>query len=283
MQWTLLLLLQPLLPLLMVRSQSLAGLSQETIPLFRLTHLGPWDNHNSHATDSPCQGLPSIGATSLTLANQSLERLPSCLPHTLRSLDGSHNLLQTFGGPEFSRLPELRVLTLNHNRISTLHWDHGTPAGLSELDLSHNLLAALPPCSGPRVRNLRSLTLAGNPLRALQSRTFACFPELRLLNLSCSELGHIAHEAFAQEDGGPLAALEVLDLSGTRLERGECGVRAMHAPLGGYRGGWKSGLHSSRGGPRNQPCGPEVPHSRRTADNLLVTYEKTKAQNGGMT
>lgn len=223
MQWTLLLLLQPLLPLLMVRSQSLAGLSQETIPLFRLTHLGPWDNHNSHATDSPCQGLPSTGATSLTLANQSLERLPSCLPHALRSLDGSHNLLQAFGGPEFSRLPELRVLTLNHNRISTLHWDHGMPAELTELDLSYNLLAALPPCSGPPVRNLRSLMLAGNPLKALQSRTFACFPELRLLNLSCSELGRIAHEAFAREDRGPLAALEVLDLSGTRLERVESG------------------------------------------------------------
>ncbi|XP_005365611.1 leucine-rich repeat neuronal protein 4 [Microtus ochrogaster] len=216
MQWTLLL-------LLMVRSQGLAGLSQDTIPLFRLTHLGPWDNPNSRATDSPCQGLPSAEATSLTLANRSLERLPSCLPHTLRSLDGSHNLLQAFGGPEFSRLSELRVLTLNHNRISTLHWDHGTPTGLSELDLSHNLLAALPPCAGPPVRNLRTLILAGNPLRALQSRTFACFPELRLLNLSCSELGHIAHETFALEDGGPLVALEVLDLSGTRLERVESG------------------------------------------------------------
>ncbi|KAH0513928.1 Leucine-rich repeat neuronal protein 4 [Microtus ochrogaster] len=216
MQWTLLL-------LLMVRSQGLAGLSQDTIPLFRLTHLGPWDNPNSRATDSPCQGLPSAEATSLTLANRSLERLPSCLPHTLRSLDGSHNLLQAFGGPEFSRLSELRVLTLNHNRISTLHWDHGTPTGLSELDLSHNLLAALPPCAGPPVRNMRTLMLAGNPLRALQSRTFACFKELRLLNLSCSELGHIAHETFALEDGGPLEALEVLDLSGTRLERVESG------------------------------------------------------------
>ncbi|XP_052582253.1 leucine-rich repeat neuronal protein 4 [Peromyscus californicus insignis] len=220
MPWTLLL-LQLLLP--MVRSQSLAGLSQETGPLFRLTHQGPRDMHDSQATDSPCQGLPAAGATTLTLANLSLERLPSCLPHTLRSLDGSHNLLRAFGGPEFGRLPELRVLTLNHNRISTLHWGRGTPAGLRELDLSHNLLTALPADAGPPERNMRSLVLAGNPLQALQPRTFARFPALQLLNLSCSELDHIAQEAFAGEDGGPLAALEVLDLSGTRLERVESG------------------------------------------------------------
>ncbi|CAH6787820.1 leucine-rich repeat neuronal protein 4 [Phodopus roborovskii] len=226
MRWTLLLLLllsQPLLPLLMVRSQSLAGLSQETIPLFRLTHQGPWDNHNSHTTNSPCQGLPAAGATTLILANRSLERLPSCLPHTLRILDGSHNLLRAFGGPEFSRLPELHILILNHNRISTLHWDQGAPPMLQQLDLSHNLLPALPPCAGPSVLNLHSLALAGNPLQVLQPRTFACFPALQLLNLSCSELSHIAPEAFALEDGGPLVALEVLDLSSTRLERVESG------------------------------------------------------------
>lgn len=215
---------QPLLPLLLVQSQSLAGLSQETIPLFRLTHQGPWDNQDSHTvTNSPCEGLPAAGATTLTLANRSLERLPSCLPHTLRILDGSHNLLRTFGGPEFGRLPELHMLTLNHNRISTLHWGHGMPAMLQELDLSHNLLAALPPCAGPPVLNLRSLALEANPLRALQPRTFACFPALQLLNLSCSELSHIAQEAFVREDGGPLATLEILDLSSTRLERVESG------------------------------------------------------------
>lgn len=234
MGWTLLL---PQLLLLMVRSQGLVGLSQETIPLFRLTRQGPQDMHDSQATDSPCQGLPAAGATTLTLANRSLERLPSCLPHTLRSLDGSHNLLRAFGGPEFGRLPELRVLTLHHNRISTLHWGRGTPAGLRELDLSHNLLTALPAYAGPPEHNLRSLALAGNPLQALQPRTFARFPALQLLNLSCSELDHIAQEAFAGEDGGPLAALEVLDLSGTRLERGESGVRATHAPLGAW--GWR--------------------------------------------
>lgn len=262
MQWTLLL-------LLMVRSQGLAGLSQDTIPLFRLTHLGPWDNPNSRATDSPCQGLSSAEATSLILANRSLERLPSCLPHTLRSLDGSHNLLQAFGGPEFSRLPELRMLTLNHNRISTLHWDHGTPAGLSELDLSHNLLAALPPCAGPPVRNLRTLMLAGNPLRALQSRTFACFPELRLLNLSCSELGHIAHEAFAREDGGPLAALEVLDLSGTRLERGECVVRATQAPLWGWEAAGSQGCILPEVAPETNRVAPKC---HTVAEVLTISW-----------
>lgn len=233
MRWTLLLrLLQLLLQLLMVQSQNLEGLSQETVPLFRLTHQGVWDSLDRHATDSPCEGFPVAGATSLILANRSLERLPSCLPRTLRSLDGSHNLLRALSEPVLGRLPELRVLTLHHNRISALHWARGTLAGLRELDLSHNLLTELPPCAGPSGSSLRSLALAGNPLRALQPQTFACFPALQLLNLSCSELEHIAQEAFAGVDDGPLAALELLDLSGTNLEKGECGVRATHVPLG---------------------------------------------------
>ncbi|XP_051000648.1 leucine-rich repeat neuronal protein 4 [Acomys russatus] len=209
-----------LLLLLMVQSQSLEGLSQEPIPLFRLTQPGSWD---SRATDSPCEGLPTTGATALNLANHNLERLPSCLPRTLRSLDGSHNMLRSLNTSELGSLPELRVLTLHHNRISTLHWDYDILSGLHELDLSYNLLPGLPPCVGPTVRRLRSLALAGNPLRELQPRTFACFPELQLLNLSCSELGIIAQQAFAGEGGGPLAALEVLDLSGTHLEQVESG------------------------------------------------------------
>lgn len=215
MWWTL------LFQLLMVQSQSLEGLSQDPIPLFRLLQLGVGDSHDRRPTDSSCEGLPAAGVTSLNLANRSLERLPSCLPLTLRSLDGSHNLLHALSEPVLRRLPELRVLTLHHNRISVLHWDGSTPAGLRELDLSYNLLAELPPCAGLSRSNLLSLALAGNPLQELQPRTFACFPELQFLNLSCSELGHIAQEAFAGVDGGPLPALELLDLSGTNLERVE--------------------------------------------------------------
>lgn len=222
MWWTLMLqLLQLLLQLQMVQSHSLEGLSQGQIPLFRLTQLGVWDSHDRRPNDSSCEGLPAAGATTLNLANRSLERLPSCLPRTLRILDGSHNLLHALSEPVLRRLPELSVLTLHHNRISVLHWDGSTPAGLLELDLSHNLLTELQPCAGLSRSSLSSLSLAGNPLQALQPRTFACFPELQFLNLSCSKLGHIAQEAFAGVDGGPLAALELLDLSGTNLERVE--------------------------------------------------------------
>lgn len=227
MRWTLMLQLLPLLlQLLMAQSQSLEGLSQDPIPLFRLTQQGSWDNLDRRPTDSPCVGLPATGVTTLNLANRSLKSLPSCLPRTLRSLDGSHNLLSALSEPMLGRLPELRVLTLHHNRISVLHWGRDTLAGLSELDLSHNLLTELPPCAGPSGSSLSSLSLAGNPLRALPPRTFACFPALQLLNLSCSQLGHIAQEAFAGVDGGPLATLELLDLSSTSLERGEYGMRA---------------------------------------------------------
>ncbi|XP_008821067.1 leucine-rich repeat neuronal protein 4 [Nannospalax galili] len=224
MRWTL------LLPLLMMLSLSLSlgGPPQEPVPLFRLTQQGPWESRGSYTTsDSPCEGFP-VGATVLTLVNRSLERLPACLPRTLRSLDGSHNLLRALSTPELGGLQELRELTLRHNRISALRWGGGAPARLLALDLSHNALAALPPCTGPALHSLRMLTLAGNPLRELQPRAFACLPELQLLNLSCSALGRgargsIADGAFTREDGQPLVTLEVLDLSGTHLEQVESG------------------------------------------------------------
>uniref|UniRef100_G1TQU9 Leucine rich repeat neuronal 4 n=1 Tax=Oryctolagus cuniculus TaxID=9986 RepID=G1TQU9_RABIT len=222
--WPVLLFL--LLPPTVLRP-SRAEPSQGRVPLFRITQF-PWGSAGSNATGSPCEGIPSAGATALTLANRSLERLPSCLPPALRSLDGSHNLLRSLSAPELGHLSQLQVLTLRHNRIATLHWGPGGPAALHSLDLSYNRIAALPPCAGPALRNLRALTLVGNPLPALQPRAFACFPELRFLNLSCTELGRgaaeaIAKEAFAGVDGAPLATLEILDLSGTSLERVESG------------------------------------------------------------
>ncbi|XP_072800737.1 leucine-rich repeat neuronal protein 4 [Vicugna pacos] len=222
MWWALLLLLPPTAPRLS-RAEPL-----QKNAVFRLTHRGPWGSRAGNATVSPCEGLPAAGIATLSLANRSLERLPGCLPRTLRSLDGSHNLLRALSAPELGRLPGLRELALRHNRIAALRWGPGAPAALRALDLSHNRLAALPPCAAPALPGLRALALAGNPLRALQPGAFACFPALRLLNLSGTALGRgdqagIADAAFAGAGGAPLAALEVLDLSGTFLPRVQSG------------------------------------------------------------
>ncbi|XP_049724757.1 leucine-rich repeat neuronal protein 4 [Elephas maximus indicus] len=221
MCWALLLLLL-LLPPALLPSQ--AEPPQQRVPLFRLIQQGPREGGGSNATGSTCEGIPAAEAT-FTLANRSLERLPGCLPRTLRNLDGSHNLLSALSAQELGALPQLQVLTLRHNRIAELRWGPGGPAGLQTLDLSYNRLAALPRCeAGPAPSRLRALHLAGNPLRALQPQAFSCFPALRVLNLSSTALGGdgqeaIAEAAFTGADGGALETLEVLDLSGTFLTR----------------------------------------------------------------
>ncbi|XP_059242507.1 leucine-rich repeat neuronal protein 4 [Mustela nigripes] len=202
----------------------LAGPPQERGPLFWLTRQDSRESGAANATVSPCEGLPSAGASTLTLANRSLERLPNCLPPALRNLDASHNLLRALSAAELGALPQLQVLMLRHNRIAELRWGPGGPAALHTLDLSYNQLATLPPCAGPALPGLRSLALAGNPLQTLQPRAFACLPALRFLNLSGTALGRdlgagIADGAFAGAGG----ALEVLDLSGTFLERVQSG------------------------------------------------------------
>ncbi|XP_005874806.1 PREDICTED: leucine-rich repeat neuronal protein 4 [Myotis brandtii] len=55
---------------------SLAEPPQERVPLFRLIQLGPWGSGANDTTGSPCQGLFATGATTLNLANRSLEHLP---------------------------------------------------------------------------------------------------------------------------------------------------------------------------------------------------------------
>lgn len=215
------------------RRVSLAGPSQDGVPLFRLTQQCPWGSGASNATASPCEGLSATGATTLTLANRGLERLPGCLPRALRSLDASHNLLSALRAAELGRLPQLRVLTLRHNRIATLRWHPCAPPRLHALDLSYNRLAALPPCARPALGALRALALAGNPLQALPPGAFACFPALRLLNLSFTALGSGALGAIADAAFAPLATLEVLDLSGTLLDQGESWVpRVFRGGLG---------------------------------------------------
>ncbi|XP_045689129.1 leucine-rich repeat neuronal protein 4 [Phyllostomus hastatus] len=205
------------------RALSLAGPLHQRVLLFRLTQQGPSESGASNTTDSPCEGLFPTGATTLTLANRSLARLPSCLPSSLRSLNGSHNLLSVLSASELGHLPQLQVLTLHHNRIGTLLWGPGWPTGLHTLDLGYNKLAALPPCAGPALSSLRTLELSGNPLQSLPPRAFACFPELRLLNLSRTALGSGAQMDIADTAFAPLATLEVLDLSGTLLKQVQSG------------------------------------------------------------
>ncbi|XP_019500130.1 PREDICTED: leucine-rich repeat neuronal protein 4 [Hipposideros armiger] len=220
MWWALrLLLLLLLLPPTAALNPSLARTSQERTPLFRLIQQGPWGSGANNATSSPCEGLFAAGATTLTLANRSLERLPDCLPRALRILDCSSNLLRALSAPELGHLPQLQVLTLRRNRIAALRWGPGGPAGLHTLDLSYNRLTALPLCAEPALGRLRALDLAGNPLQALPPGAFACFPGLRLLNLSCTALGRGAQGDIADATFAPLDTLEVLDLSGTFLTR----------------------------------------------------------------
>ena len=219
MWWALLLLLLPT-----ARHLSLAGPHRQRAPLFRLTQQDPSGSGASNATGSPCEGLFPTGATTLTLVNRSLARLPSCLPSALRSLDGSHNLLSTLSASELGHLPQLQVLTLQHNHIGTLLWGPGWPAGLHTLDLNYNKLAALPPCAGPTLSSLRTLELAGNPLQSLPPGAFACFPALRLLNLSHTVLGSGAQVDIVNTAFAHLTTLEVLDLSGTLLKQGESWV-----------------------------------------------------------
>ncbi|NWR49523.1 LRRN4 protein, partial [Regulus satrapa] len=202
--------------------------SRNVTTFFQLAQEDAWENVN--LTSMSCEDQRNRTWITLQLTNSSLTAFPVCLPEALEILDLSNNLLAEVNGTELANLPELRVLSLRHNRLRWLRWGSETLGSLLKLDLSFNRLSAVPPCQGRALPNLRWLSLAGNPLIEIRPLAFACYPQLQLLNLSATLLGRedgraIGDSAFAisadpsEAHSRPGNSIRVLDLSGTFLEK----------------------------------------------------------------
>ncbi|NXO34996.1 LRRN4 protein, partial [Locustella ochotensis] len=181
-------------------------------------------------TSMSCEDQKSRTWITLQLTNSSLTAFPVCLPETLETLDLSNNLLEEVNGTEIANLPLLRVLSLRHNHLWSVRWGSEALSSLLKLDLSFNKLSSVPSCHGSALPNLRWLSLAGNPLIEIQPLAFSCYPQLQVLNLSSTLLGHddsrgIRDSAFAistdpnEVMNRPGSSINTLDLSGTFFEK----------------------------------------------------------------
>ena len=65
---------------------------------------------------------------------------PKLASLSIESLDLSHCTLTSVNADTFSKLPKLKVLNLNSNRLREINWDHlNTLTDLSSVDLGNNM------------------------------------------------------------------------------------------------------------------------------------------------
>ena len=148
------------------------------------------------------------------LSGDSLKEFPDLSGYTIRSLDLSHNRLDTII-PE--RLPAgLEKLDLSHNRLEgELEVKEGSMPVLRELDLSYNRLEGI----SVKEDNLRRLILTHNNLyeRVDVVRDKARFCTIQYLDVSYNENLHLNKETF------PIKSLgrDTFLVEGTRIKEEE--------------------------------------------------------------
>ncbi|XP_009905181.2 leucine-rich repeat neuronal protein 4 [Dryobates pubescens] len=202
--------------------------SRDVTTFFQLAQEDSWENVN--LTSMSCEDRKNRTWITLQLTNSSLTAFPICLPDALETLDLSNNLLEEVNGTEIANLPRLRILSLRQNHLWSVRWGSESLNSLLSLDLSFNKLSSVPSCHSSALPNLKWLSLAGNPLVEIQPLAFSCYPQLQFLNLSATLLGQddsrgISESAFvistspSEATNGPGSTINMLDLSGTFLEK----------------------------------------------------------------
>ncbi|GMT07317.1 hypothetical protein PENTCL1PPCAC_29491, partial [Pristionchus entomophagus] len=152
----------------------------------------------------------AISGTSLTRVDFPSEiRFPS-----LRTLLLDSNKIEELTEDSFAAFPNLEVLSLRDNNISTLSYEYLKLIKLRRLDLSHNSLKILPTRVFRLLSNLEHLDISQNEMKRAMSSDFQSQQRLRHLNLSRNALVQFDFDTFAKN-----VRIEELDLSYNQLRR----------------------------------------------------------------
>ena len=164
---------------------------------------------------------------------------------SLEYLDLSDNIVFSFPSIALSKLPNLKRLKIDYNRIGALSYDIlRTLKGLEQLSLAHNIIREIPEGTFKDLKDLKILNLYGNQISNLSMDTFLGledkleymdlgfniidkvtrinYPKLRFLNLEKNVIKNISNVFNL------LTNLQVLNLAENQIESLEPGVfRAM--------------------------------------------------------
>ncbi|XP_052126691.1 leucine-rich repeat and fibronectin type-III domain-containing protein 3 [Frankliniella occidentalis] len=154
------------------------------------------------------RGLRELDLSSNQLAGPlgpgALPRLPN-----LRVLNLAHNQVSSVRRGALAGLPQLSSLALPHNMVDVLE-DHAFRqlGSLASLDLAHNRIVAVGGASLAHLQRLRSLALQHNFLRVLTADLLRPLAALQELHLDDNDISQVADDA-----------LEALEAAAPRLTR----------------------------------------------------------------
>lgn len=215
----------PNLQWLDLKGNTLAMLSEKTLPSATLLYLDVSDNYDLDPSTvfEPFENLVELNIAgnvdlapvvlgsgprlqALDASRTNLTQVPVTPAPLLGSLVLSGNAIRTVNSGDLDGFPLLRFLNISGNRIGTVEDDaFGRLDLLTVLDLCGNLLETVPK-SLPG--SLETLNLEDNKIQRLEPEDFDGCKRLKILNVRKNGIRHIGDFTFAS-----LLFLDVLDIS----------------------------------------------------------------------
>ncbi|KAL4230930.1 hypothetical protein ACF0H5_011304 [Mactra antiquata] len=159
---------------------------------------------------------PNIQEVSIGIANcssQSLLHVPPNLPHNIRVLDLSNNLITQLTDYSFLKYESLEILYLRNNTLSSLEYQvFNGLRKLLYLDLSINNLDQIPSQTFSDIKGLLTMSLSGNRITSILPYAFRNVSKLTNLYLSGNHIQSIHPLGF-----NGLYRLQQLDLQNNAL------------------------------------------------------------------
>lgn len=215
----------PNLQWLDLKGNTLATLSEKTLPSTTLQYLDVSDNYDLDRSTvfEPFENLVELNIAgnvdlapvvlgsgprlqALDASRTNLTEVPVTPAPLLGALILSGNAIRTVNSGDLDGFPLLRFLNISGNRIGTVEDDaFGRLDLLTVLDLCGNLLETVPK-SLPG--SLETLNLEDNKIQRLEVEDFDGCKRLKILNVRKNDIRHIQDLTFAS-----LLFLDVLDIS----------------------------------------------------------------------
>ena len=141
----------------------------------------------------------------LSMIDNQLTAVPLGLPASLEELYLSSNKINLVPTGSLNSLSNLRVIYLDHNRLTDLSFEDDFAGRLAEIVLNHNQLESIPKLNAA----IEELRLTSNSIKSVSREELQDAPRLKVLDLAFNSIRHVEDGAMER-----LFDLERIELDG---------------------------------------------------------------------
>ena len=143
-------------------------------------------------TEIPPFQVDCTNSNALCMQNSTLKEVRTALAYHRTSIINMYlrdNVIQTLDSKCFTGLTHLKVLVLNHNKISSIGGGTFRDQGnLMQLDLSYNVINTLDGTMFQGLASLRVLRITGNNLTSIDPQTFSNLNQINTIQVDIIQL-----------------------------------------------------------------------------------------------